>query len=348
MCQPLASIVIATFNRRTSLLRLLGTLCAQTVASCNFEVVIVDDGSAEDVSEVVESFRQTLQVTLLRQSNSGVAVARQRGVERAKAPIIIFLDDDMLVRDDFVAQHLRLHGAMRTQVVMGQLLADQEIAHLPLFERFYAHVLGNASREFLARGTFAGSDVYTGNLSMSRELFMAVGGFDASFHIEDSELGVRLEAAGATFVFAAEAASIHASDHRSLTKWLARSIVDGRDWVHLMRKHPTAFSASPWRHMADVNPLALPFLVLAMVLPRQSTRFSRWICGVANGVDAVGMGPLAIAGASLAYGMQYYSGVRTEHGSLWSTLKDYVKYATRQRAAPSGAAQRHADGQVRA
>ena len=235
MSEPRASVVVATYNRSRSLALLLEGLAKQTVPRDDFEVVVVDDGSAEDVTPVVSRFEQAISVTLLRQKNSGVAVARQRGVERTSGRIIVFLDDDMRVREDFVAQHLAIHEGHDDRVVLGRLLAPAG-EQISLFERSHAYRLDRLAELWTAPGSVSGHNVYTGNMSLPRELFFRAGGFDEAFFIiEDTELGVRLQAIGAQFFFAPLAASEHASDHMSLDAWLRRAVKEGRGWVRLMR-----------------------------------------------------------------------------------------------------------------
>lgn len=323
-----ASVVLATYDRREPLARVLEALARQALPTKEWEVVVVDDGSVEPAAPVVARYADRLQISVLRQENAGVAVARQNGVTRARGKIVIFIDDDILVASDFVAQHLAAHDGDEpaTRVVMGELLPDERIRAMPLFERFYARLLARTARELSSTRTFSGHDVYTGNLSLARELFLRVGGFDPSFWIEDVELGVRLGQAGASFVFSRAAAAVHASDHTSLEKWLARNVRDGRDWVRLLRKHPEAIEASPWRHLTNLHPAARPFLVAALTYPRGARGLSRIVFEGARGADALGLERAALAATTVVYGIQYFVGVREETGSLWDVAREYLSY----------------------
>src|SRR5206468_6295423 len=129
------------------------------------------------------------------------------------------VDDDMQVNPEFLANHLKRHTDERT-VVLGRLRPDAKLAEMPLFERFYARVLAEKAEAFAAgKAEVRGHDVYTGNVSFPRALFLAAGGFDAQFRaLEDEELGIRLEKAGARFTFANDAESIHGSDWTSMKK----------------------------------------------------------------------------------------------------------------------------------
>jgi glycosyltransferase involved in cell wall biosynthesis len=263
---------------------------------------------------------------MLRQKNAGVAVARQRGVERARGEIVVFVDDDILVPPDFLERHLEAHAERRDRVVMGELLPDARLAEMPLFERYHAAQLEKAAERHATQGTFAGPDVYTGNLSLPRELFLRVGGFDPTFHLEDTEIGVRLEEAGAKFVFSRAASAVHASDHTSLDAWLARSCKDGRDWVRLLRKHPGVPGANPWRFLDAANPLSRPFFVAAMVAPRSIPTLSRLVFRGASIAGALGLDRATISAMTLLYGIQYFGGVRAETGSVLDTVDAYRTY----------------------
>ena len=90
---PAASVVVPTFNRADDLRRCLDSLVAQT--RTDFEVLVCDDGSTDDTSEVVEPYRQLLDLTYSTDANfGGPARPRNRGIKMARAPYIAFLDSD--------------------------------------------------------------------------------------------------------------------------------------------------------------------------------------------------------------------------------------------------------------
>ncbi|RYZ65692.1 MAG: glycosyltransferase family 2 protein, partial [Proteobacteria bacterium] len=143
MPTPELSVVVATYNRPESLLRILRELEAQICDPSRFEVVVVDDGSLEDTTAKVRQAvagggfgRLTLE--LYRQPNGGAARARQKGAELARGALVLFVDDDMLLPPEFVASHLAAHEGHTRRVVMGRLRSAPGLAEMPLFERFYA------------------------------------------------------------------------------------------------------------------------------------------------------------------------------------------------------------------
>lgn len=320
-----ASVIIATFNRGESLARMLNELAAQSVERQRFEVVVVDDGSKDPAAPFAKPFEDRVNVRVIRQANGGVAAARQRGAREARGRILCFLDDDMVLHPEYLAAHLAVHGDRADRVVMGRLRADANIAEMPLFERFFAHMLERFADEWTSGKTkLRGDWLYTGNVSMPKELFLQVGGFDADFlRIEDAELGVRLEKAGAEFLCTNEGYSIHASDHASLDKWLARSVMDGVYWTKVARKHPDVPHANPWKHLTGVNPLSRPVLALTVLAPGLAAPLAKTGVKAAEALDKIGLKRIAVAGTTLVYGIQYFRGVREETGSLGDVLREY-------------------------
>lgn len=84
MNQPFFSIIIPTYSRPEQLVACLQSLTHLDYPRDRFEVIVVDDGSDMPLEGVVTPLRNWLEVTLLRQMNSGLGVARNTGAARAK------------------------------------------------------------------------------------------------------------------------------------------------------------------------------------------------------------------------------------------------------------------------
>ncbi len=91
--RPLFSVIIPTFNRSQDLGRCLNSLRHQNFK--NFEVIVCDDGSTDNTSEVIKSFEGELSLTYFRHDNwGGPAKPRNIGIKNSKAKWICFLDSD--------------------------------------------------------------------------------------------------------------------------------------------------------------------------------------------------------------------------------------------------------------
>ena len=89
---PTVSVVVPTYNRAYRLGETLRSVLNQTYQ--DFETIVVDDGSTDDTSKVMQSFPEVQYVFL--KENHGVSKARNEGLTRAKGRYICFLDSDDL------------------------------------------------------------------------------------------------------------------------------------------------------------------------------------------------------------------------------------------------------------
>ena len=336
---PTVSVIMATYNRGPLLERLLRQLAAQTFPTREMEVVVVDDGSKVPVAPILEPLKKALpyKLTVVTQKNAGAATARQNAAKHARGEILLILDDDMQVLPGFVAEHVRLHreGTGHT-CVMGRYASDPDIASMPLFERYYANMwdkLTEAVRE--GRMAVTATILSTGNASMRRDDFMAVGGFDLSLErAEDVELGLKLEKSGVQMVFSEDAFTLHGSDHTDLNKWLGRNYRYGIYDLRIARKHDWAAHADPWRYYFSLPKLGLPFITTSVLSPAVSKRISSVVMKTALAVDKLGMEQLALRGAGVVFGMEYFRGVREENVTFAATMSSLVEFLSKAAIAP--------------
>lgn len=86
------SVILPVYNKANTIVQALDSIYAQTVK--DFEIIIVNDGSKDNLLDVLSSYRNP--VTLINQENQGVSVARNTGIKAASGDYLCFLDaDDM-------------------------------------------------------------------------------------------------------------------------------------------------------------------------------------------------------------------------------------------------------------
>lgn len=90
------SVVIPVYNDWKPLEQCLESLARQTNAP-SFEVIVVDDGSAEDTPDFIRKWTSSYPLTFLRQSHTGISTARNLGISNSSAEILLFVDADCRV-----------------------------------------------------------------------------------------------------------------------------------------------------------------------------------------------------------------------------------------------------------
>jgi serine acetyltransferase/GT2 family glycosyltransferase len=324
---PRLTVVVATYNRPALLLRLLTQLGRQTLNPESYEVVVGDDGSSPPVRPALASLEVPYELRLEEQQNRGAAAARHRGIVSARGDVLVILDDDMSVGEDFLEQHLSRHGPDGRKVVIGRIEPDPGV-RMPLFERWHAVKIADLNARFAAGETPTGSALYTGNVSLRRRDYLAAGGFDTAFRCsEDVEFGLRLEKAGVAFEYAAGAVTFHASDHASPSLWRARAAQYGAFERRLSRKHPDLPGANPWRFLYELHPLSRPLLVAAALAPDLMRPFSWLSYRLADGLGRLGLERAALRGAGVTFGFDYFRGVGADCGSSRRSAIEFIAYS---------------------
>ncbi|MBV8171190.1 MAG: glycosyltransferase [Candidatus Eremiobacteraeota bacterium] len=221
----LASVVIATRDRAAFLRDSLTSLRAQSAVE-QFEIVVVDNGSSDETADVVAQFAPLARRIYVAEPNRGKA--RNAGIAAAQAPLIVFCDDDTLAPREFVAAHLAAHAGAADRVVTGPIVNVPDAAHLS------AVTAAHYSRAYFC----------TCNASAPRSALDAVKGFDEAFDLygwEDTDLGVRLRAAGMQHVFAWDAYIYHVKPPAVMTlqRRVALAREKGEMAARFVRKSPT-------------------------------------------------------------------------------------------------------------
>ena len=100
---PKASIIVPAFNVAATLSETLHALSAQTFR--DFEIIVVDDGSSDETAAIARAHDDP-RLRLVRQTNRGLAGARNTGIAHARAAYIGFCDADDLWMPDKLAVHV--------------------------------------------------------------------------------------------------------------------------------------------------------------------------------------------------------------------------------------------------
>ncbi len=257
---PRVSVVVPTYRRPDLLERCLAALQAQTLGPHEYEIIVCDDGPSEQARAVVEAASRTgtkpaaihyLEIV----GTQGPAAARNRGWERAAAPVIAFTDDDTVPDPAWLEQGLAIMES-GADAVTGSI-------EMPLPEKPTDIEVDAAG---LTRAEFV-----TANCFVRREALADVKGFDERFCMawrEDSDLHFSLLEAGYTIVHAPQAKVVHPLRPMPFAAAIGMQKKVLYD-VLLYRKHPRLYRerirpGPPWRYLT-ISGLLLLAVLLAIV-----------------------------------------------------------------------------------
>lgn len=227
---PTISVIIPSYNRKVILEKALKALADQTLPPNQYEVILVDDGSTDGTKEMVEGLQVPYQLTYVYQERQGPAGARNHGIRLARGKLIVFIDSDIVVNQNFLQAHLSAHTK------------DNLIGHGPVIHT--DNLDDPTAAEFkvtdISRAFFA-----TGNVSIRRHHLINAGLFDEEFveyGWEDLELGIRLREQGLKATKVDDAKGYHYKKRLELADlphWCQRERERGHTAVIFYRKVPT-------------------------------------------------------------------------------------------------------------
>lgn len=241
MATPRFSVIVPTHERRRTVVRNIRALDRQTFR--DFEAIVVVDGSTDGTAQALRELDVSFTLTVIEQPNKGVAAARIAGTAAAGGEILLYIDDDMEADPEMLTEHQRSHDEG----------FDYVLGDLPLHPDSPRNLLSwgvgywaRTRRERLeAAGNELGlDDLLTGQMSVSRQAFERVGGFDAGFTKEDGlvpsgdvDFGYRILKAGFRATFNPKAISYQYYDVDP-GEYLSRAYDIGSSEQELVIKHP--------------------------------------------------------------------------------------------------------------
>lgn len=236
------SIIVPVYNRSQILANTLAALTHQTYPKSLIEVIVVDDGSADDVLSVIRRYENTLSLYLCRQADYGyrVAAARNIGLRQAKGDSIVFMDADILPMPGDIEAYMRvLHVSDECLLIGHRRYVDvsgiddiairqdiRTVSALPninpnndVADRRNAEGISIDWRypvyeqtNYLIDDLWPFTKAAGGNIAFSRRLFEKAGFVDEDFvgwGCEDDEHGYRLFNSGAYFIPMMAIVSLH-------------------------------------------------------------------------------------------------------------------------------------------
>lgn len=185
------SFIVPVYNRPNEIQELLESLLSQTYTK-DFEIVIVEDGSAESSEAVVETFKGKLNIAYYQKSNSGPGDSRNYGMRLAKGNYFIVLDSDCILPPQYLVAAEKSLNKSFVHCYGGPDAAHDSFSNVQ-------KAINYAMTSFFTTGGIRGGKKAVDkfqprsfNMGISKEAFEKVGGYGNIHPGEDPDLTIRI------------------------------------------------------------------------------------------------------------------------------------------------------------
>lgn len=164
----MVSIIITAYNYEKYVERAVRSCLDQSLQNSQYEIIVVNDCSSDNTKKILENYADEIRVFHL-EKNSGLSVARNFGVKKAKGQFVVFLDADdyiqndlLLIQKTFLAENNTLDA-----VSVDYYLVDERGNHIE-------HV--NSEEKPIACGVM-----------FRKDLLLDIGLYDETFRAREEE-----------------------------------------------------------------------------------------------------------------------------------------------------------------
>lgn len=189
------SVIIPVYNRPDECDELLASLAAQTLK--DFEVIVVEDGSAVPCGDIVKKYEGQLDVHYYTKENGGPGQARNYGVERAAGEYVLILDSDVVLPPDYLCNVDASLAAQPCEAFGGPDRAHESFTDVQ-------KAINYGMTSFFTTGGIRGGKARLDkffprsfNMGVRRDVYQELGGFSRMRFGEDVDFSYRLVESGA-------------------------------------------------------------------------------------------------------------------------------------------------------
>ncbi|HYG18303.1 MAG TPA: glycosyltransferase [Ohtaekwangia sp.] len=243
MQRPKFSVIIPVYNRPQEVDELLASLVGQTVR--DFEVIIVEDGSADRSDSVADRYRERLTLHYFFKPNAGPGPARNFGFEKASGQYLVVFDSDCILPPGYFEA---VEHALRTDGWDAWGGPDRAHEKFTIVQR----AMGYTMSSFFTTGGIRGGRKRVGwfqprsfNMGIARKVFEETRGFRFDRYAEDIEFSIRMKKAGYKIGLIPEAFVYH-KRRTSFRQFYDQVFNFGRGRALVGSVHPEAVKATHW------------------------------------------------------------------------------------------------------
>ncbi len=186
------SLIIPVYNRSEELHELLCSI-RDLQTELEFEVLVIDDGSYEDLELIVANFKSSMDLLYFKKENSGPADSRNFGMRKAEGDFFIFLDSDVILPPTYL--DVVFHGLSQEglQAYGGPDRASDDFSN---FQKAVSYSMTSLLTTGGIRGVESRKKSFYArsfNMGISPEVYKLTKGFSDMRYGEDIDLSIRIQ-----------------------------------------------------------------------------------------------------------------------------------------------------------
>ncbi len=256
---PPCSVIICTYNRAHMVKRALRSLATQTVGPDQFEVIVVNDGSRDNTTEVCREMGTHLPnlrfLSLGR--NEGLAFARNYGISASTGKYLLFTDDDCIAARDWVE---KMRDALHKEEIVAGAVQSTATSFLKLchnIAQFHAFMPGQQAGP---------KDMLPGaNMAFRRSILKTLKGFQPGIECaDDTEFSLRARAMGYRIFFSPDARVAHDPERTTFSSIMRYAASHASITIHIRNRYKSLLK-TPSLFTSPVLILALSPLIALKV-----------------------------------------------------------------------------------
>jgi glycosyltransferase involved in cell wall biosynthesis len=226
------SIIIPMYNSQKTIIQTLTGL--QNQSKDDFEIIIVDDGSTDNSLSIINEFikKSKQKIIVIKEKNSGPAMARNLGVDNSSGEIIIFLDSDCIPPENWVEEMVKPLKGKIVGCNCGYVVKNKEC----LVARYVDYEIAKRHERLKVTSI---DTIGTYSASFVKKVFLEVGGFDTKYRNasgEDFDFSFKVKRLGYDFIFTNKTFVYHYHPE-TLVKYLKQQFSRGYWRVRLYSEH---------------------------------------------------------------------------------------------------------------
>ena len=242
--KPLISFIIPVYNSSQYINKVVQSILNQQYPADRLEIILIDDHSKDDSLkklQLLESNNPRSINVIAHQINKGLSSARNTGINNARGDILVFLDSDISLEQDFIPQVLKRFKDDKIKGIVGKTLPGKDVNY-DKFQK-YLYEARRGARNLSSCGNVPYHHFLYNITAVRKGVVMETGEFDpgiTKYGGEDTEYAYRMAQKYPEGLYCCPNIKGYHHHYRSLEDAIKLYRIYGRDNVpYIINKHPS-------------------------------------------------------------------------------------------------------------